>query len=182
MKMYYIAVVLPGELNAVIIKHKELMLERFQAKVGLKSPAHITIIPPFWMEPAREPSLISDVNHVADEIVPFEIQTKNFNCFKPRTIYVDVQHSPPLKALKETAEEFFTAGEYKIKREERPFRPHITIATRDLAKHHFAEAWAIFENKKFEKEFTADSLSLLRHNGKTWDVINKSPFSGITQT
>ena len=55
---------------------------------------------------------------------------------------------------------------YKIKIDERPFHPHITIATRDLFKRSFHEAWPIFEKETFEAEWEANALSVLRHNKK----------------
>ena len=82
-----------------------------------------------------------------------------------------------LESLKETVDMFFKEGRpYKIKIDSRPFHPHITIATRDLFKKTFYEAWPIFEKEKFEEEWLAESLSVLRHNKKNWDVIQTSQF------
>jgi hypothetical protein len=47
MEMYFIAQVLPSTLNEKILAFKQFMLERFECRVGLKSPAHITFIAPF---------------------------------------------------------------------------------------------------------------------------------------
>lgn len=176
MKMYYIAIVLPEHLDAMILRYKQMIQERFQAVVGLKSPAHLTLIPPFWMDEKREPELMKDMKEVAGHISEFEIMTNDFACFKPRTIYIAVQPSDRLLELKQIAEDQFSGGTYKIKRENRPFHPHITIATRDLKKHQFAEAWDLFKKKGFQKVFTAGALSLLRHNGKGWDVISTVNF------
>ena len=53
MRMYFIAIVLPDELNKKVLKWKNFMHDKFGCKVGLKSPAHITFIPPFWMHEER---------------------------------------------------------------------------------------------------------------------------------
>ena len=82
-----------------------------------------------------------------------------------------------LKTLKATIDKFFSKADYKIKIDTRLFHPHITIATRDLHKKDFHEAWLLFETKKFKAEWEADALSLLRHNSAYWDVIHYSPFS-----
>lgn len=177
MNMYYIAVVLPKDLDEQIIRFKYYMLEKFEAKVGLKSPAHITIVPPFWLHPEREDALRSDLDSLAAQIQPFPLATKDFSAFKPRTIYIDVAHSEPLHEVKKKADRFFSERpQYGIKVENRPFSPHITIATRDLHKAAFAEAWPYFKDTEFRKEWTVEGLSLLRHNKKNWDVIQTSQF------
>lgn len=178
MEMYFIAHVLPEELNEKILVYKQQMLERYGCKVGLKSPAHITLIPPFWLEPAHEKDLISDLDIISRAHCPFIINTSNFAAFTPRTIFIDVIANNDLHALKSSVENQFTNNkEYNIKAELRPFKPHITIATRDLTKKSFGEAWAYFENKKFEKQWVANSISLLHHNKKNWDVLHTSQFS-----
>ena len=52
------------------------------------------------------------------------------------------------------------------------------IATRDLMKKAFYEAWPLFEHEAFEEEWRAERLSVLRHNRRDWDVIHTAPFKG----
>ena len=144
MRMYFIAMVLPGELNKKVLKWKNFMHEKFGCKVGLKSPAHLTLIPPFWMPEEKEQRLTADIDAISSSAQPFTIATKNFSAFKPRTIYVDVVVNEKLRLLKAVIDKFFSDADYKIKMESRPFHPHITIATRDLHKKHFHEAWTLF--------------------------------------
>ena len=176
MNMYYIAVVLPEPLNERVLALKQYMLDKYNCKVGLKSPAHITIIPPFWTDAAKEPGLISDLDSLSTTISSFMLSTDNFSAFKPRTIFVAVKESGELNMVKQKAESLFTSKDYSIKKEGRPFHPHITIATRDLFKKDFAEAWPYFENKEIREEWVVEGLSLLRHNKKNWDVIHTSQF------
>jgi 2'-5' RNA ligase len=90
---------------------------------------------------------------------------------------VDVIVDEKLARFKKTADEFFRSRpQYKIKIENRPFHPHITIATRDMAKSVFAEAWPLFKDKEHQAEWEASGLSVLRHNQKNWDVIHTSQF------
>ena len=180
MNMYYMAVVLPKHLDEEIIKYKYYMLEKYEAKVGLKSPAHITIIPPFWLHPEKEEGLRADLDQMAGQVASFPLATNNFAAFKPRTIYIDVAPSEPLHLLKKGADHFFSERtQYGIQIENRPFHPHITIATRDLHKAAFAEAWPYFEHKTYKKVWTVEGLSLLRHNKKNWDVIQTSQFQSL---
>jgi 2'-5' RNA ligase len=178
MKLYFVALVLPETLNEQIKQFKTFMQERWGCAVGLKSPAHITLIPPFWMNETLEESFCNDIDSLCKTIMPFVVATKNFSAFKPRTIFIEPVLDGFLKKLKEATDHFCKMHpQYGAKADPRPFHPHITIATRDLHKRAFAEAWPYFENKKFEASFNADGLSVLRHNTKNWDVIHTAPFS-----
>lgn len=180
MDMYYMAIVLPEELNKEVLSYKQYMLDKYNCKVGLKSPAHITIIPPYWMHRDLEPQLLNSLDVLCQQESTFPIATKNFSAFKPRTIFIDVQVDEKLQRFKKTVDRFFLEHkEYGAKVDTRPFHPHITIATRDLYKKSFAEAWAYFETKEFDTLFTAVGLSTLHHNGRNWDVIHTSPFSKV---
>ena len=177
MTMYFIALVLPSALNEKVLHWKNFMHQRYDCNVGLKSPAHITLIPPFWMEENTEAELFHDVAQLAKNSLPFIVRTKSFSAFKPRTIFVDVEKNIALDSLKENVDDFFKPNTYcKIKVDSRPFHPHITIATRDLFKKSFYEAWPVFEKEIFEEEWIVDGLSVLRHNKKNWDVVYTSQF------
>jgi 2'-5' RNA ligase len=177
MTIYFVALVLPEGLNQEILKWKHYMHERFQCSVGLKSPAHITLVPPFWLNEVKESSLLADVNKIAGDHHPFIIETKNFSAFKPRTIFIDVAKNEALAKLKDRVDFSFKSNElYRVKIDDRPFHPHITIATRDLFKKSFYEVWPVFEKEKFEKKWKATGISVLRHNKKNWDVIHTSQF------
>ena len=178
MEMYFIAHVLPAALNEKIIAYKQMMQQRYECRVGLKSPAHITLVAPFWEDAIKETMLIHDLDLISRQQYPFNINTYQFGAFKPRTIYIDVKPNDQLNALKKTVENFLVnKNEYHIKAESRPFTPHITIATRDMSKSIFHEAWPYFADKRFEQQWEATSVSLLRHNKKNWDVIHTSQFS-----
>jgi len=152
------------------------MKENYGCKVGLKSPAHITLVPPFWMNTEKETELKNNLKTIASAVVPFTVWTNNFAAFKPRTLFVATKENEALNNLKRTADNFFQSKNYKIKKEARPFHPHITVATRDLHKAAFAGAWPQFQNKIFEEAFEAAGLSLLKHNGQDWDVIFTANF------
>jgi 2'-5' RNA ligase len=176
MQMYFIAVVLPHELDKKILSYKQWMAEKYGCRVGLKSPAHITIVPPFWTDPEKEEQLKNDINNISSSQKKFRIRTANFSAFKPGTLFIAVEESEQLKLLKKSSDQFFRTNDYKIKIENRPFHPHITIATRDLHKKDFAEAWPYFEKRVFNEEFDVKGLSLLKHNGAKWDVVYTSMF------
>jgi len=180
MYMYFIAIVLPQHLNEKVLKYKNMMLEKYNCKVGLKSPAHITLVPPFWMEEEKQEGLIVDINSLSNDVEPFPVLTSNFSAFKTKTIFISTAPSDQLSQVKIAIDEFFRNNSfYNIKIESRPFHPHITIATRDLYKKDFQEIWPWFAEKKFEEKWTAEGLSVLKHNKKNWDVIYTSQFKTL---
>ena len=175
--MYFIALVAPKEINEVVLKWKQFMKEHYECIVALRSPAHVTLIPPFWMKEEIESKLKDSVENFSHHQTSFELSLKNFSAFKPRVIYVHVEPSEALNKLHFELYQFLaTANLFPIEKEERPFHPHVTIATRDLSKKIFYDAWEIFKEKKYETTWIANSISLLRHNQKNWDVIFTSQF------
>jgi 2'-5' RNA ligase len=175
MNMYFIALVAPEEFNQQVLKWKNFFKERYECPVALKSPAHITIIPPFWMNEDLENDLINSIHEFSITKTKFEIILKNFAAFKPKVIFVDIVKSEILNGLHQSFADFIISkNKFPIKKEERPFHPHITLATRDLYKKAFQEAWEIFSKKKYEALWTVNGISLLRHNKKNWDVISTS--------
>lgn len=153
------------------------MKERFDCTVALRSPAHITLIPPFWIKEEIETKLKDSIKNFSQQQTSFELNLRNFSAFKPGVIYVDVEPSESLNKLHlELQESWSVINLFPIEKHERPFHPHITIATRDLSKRSFHEAWDIFKEKRYGATWIVNSISLLRHNQKNWDVIFTSQF------
>ena len=177
MDMYFIALVAPEKINADVLKWKTWFRDHYGCGVALKSPAHITLIPPFRMQEALEPALKNRLEVFAGLYENFEVTFCNFSHFKPRVIYVDVCKNEKLDILhREINEAISSENKYPVKKENRAFHPHITLATRDLKKSAFYDAWNFFAEKKYNAKWMVDSLSLLRHNKKNWDVIFTSRF------
>jgi len=177
MNMYFIALVAPEEINTVILKWKNWFRDNHGCTVALKSPAHITLIPPFRMSEELEAELKNRISSFSDSCEKFELTLRNFSAFKPRVVFVDVVKNEKLDALYQSVcTRISTENEFPVKRDDRPFHPHITLATRDLYKGAFYSSWKIFAEKKYNALWKVDSISLLRHNKKNWDVIFTSRF------
>jgi 2'-5' RNA ligase len=175
--MYFIALVLPTEINEHILKWKLFMKEHFNSSVALRSPAHITLVPPFWMASDLEDKLEESMTQFSNHQLRFEVHLKNFAAFKPMAIYVNVLSTPALQTLRDQLHEYLIVQNLiPIKKEERAFHPHVTIATRDLHKKAFYEAWETFKTKNYEALAMIKGISLLKHNQKNWDVISTSQF------
>ena len=178
--MYFNALVAPEEINRQVLEWKNFMKEHYGCVVALRSPAHITLIPPFWMEETLEQELENVLAEFSKQKKSFEILLKNFSAFKPRVIYVSVETNESLQKMQpELERSIINAGSFPIKPGDRPFHPHVSIATRDLYKKAFHEAWDIFKEKKYNAAWMVNGISLLKHNEKNWEVIFTSQFSDI---
>jgi len=172
MNMYFVALVAPEQIDRQVLKWKNFFKENYGCTVALKSPAHITVIPPFWMSEDLEYDLIHSITEFSINKNKFEIVLKDFAAFTPRVIYADVLKNEILAELHKSLNEFIcNQNKFPVKKEERPFHPHVTLAARDLYKKAFHEAWEIFSRKKYEALWPVNGISLLRHNKKNWDVI-----------
>lgn len=176
-KLYFIAIVIKRELQDEIIGFKEFVAREFGSKAALRSPPHITLHMPFRKRIKKEQMIISGLQKLSEGHNQFAINLNGFGCFKPRVIFVDVPLNDPLQTLQKSVVEFgrkvlkIDNANYKDK----PFHPHITVAFRDLRKAKFATAWSYFREKGFEATYYVESVDLLRHNGKFWDVIHEAP-------
>jgi len=174
--MYFIALVAPQEIDGAILKWKQFMKEQFGCVVALRSPAHITLIPPFWGDEILEKKLQDAIGTFSQKQIPFKINLKDFAAFRPRVIYVDVLPDQSLQVLHLQLKKFLTGSNLFPIQDEHPFHPHVTIATRDLHKKAFYEAWKIFKKENYKASCRIKEISLLKHNQKNWDVLFTSQF------
>jgi 2'-5' RNA ligase len=176
--LFFIAIVAPDNINQQVLEWKHYMLQRFNCKVALKSPAHITLVPPFEMPDSVQPALQELLLSFADRQRNFSIHLKDFAAFKPRVIYAGVLPNTRLSELRTDLETILLQdNRFPIKKEDRPFHPHVTIANRDLTKDDFPLAWQHFQQLSYEVAFNADAISLLRHNNRAWEIAGTFPLT-----
>jgi 2'-5' RNA ligase len=127
---------------------------------------------PFKWDEEKEEILTEHLNYFSTGQNSFEIKLENFGAFPPRVIFICVQQSEFLISLQRNLQSFMRSN-FKIfnsNYKEQAFHPHITLAFRDLKKRLFTKAWKEFENKKFHAQFKTANFSLLKHNGKNWQI------------
>ena len=175
--MFYIAVLCGPEIDKKIQAHKVWMRERFGCTVALKSAAHITLIPPFWLANEQEQLLIETLHSFATSVQPFTIHLKNFAHFSNKVIFAAVEENHLLGSLRKATEDHFMVPFHNsIKPDDRPFHPHVTIANRDIKPGDFNKAWAHFEKLHFDETFEASKISLLKLSPGKWNVTAEQTF------
>lgn len=170
--MYYIAIVCPSAINEKVLEYKVWMQQQFGCKVALKSPAHITLVAPFYFGSANEKELITALDNFEYNYSPLEIQLNDFAHFGKRVIYIRVVENKELESLHNSINSYFhQLFPSIIKKDDRPFHPHVTIANRDIKPSAFVKAWEYFSNRKFEESFTSNTISLLKLSDGKWNSI-----------
>jgi 2'-5' RNA ligase len=176
MPLCFLALIPPKPIKEEIRSLKEEIYQKYGAKRALRLPAHITLQPPFKIETSQLPVLHNTIREFARTHHPILIDIEGFGAFPPRVIFIEVVNPGEIKKLQKQLKEILQKDLLAREDEMREFRPHITLATRDLPRNKFRSAWEEFRNRKFEKTFKAEGIFLFEHNGKTWDLSTEFRF------
>ncbi|MAL18326.1 MAG: 2'-5' RNA ligase [Balneola sp.] len=172
-QLYFIALIPPSPLKDEIQELKLEVKEKFKSSHSLNAPPHITLLSPFRLEDEDTNQLSSLLEAFIQKFEPVEVHLNNFSTFPPRVVFIDVEQSPQLMEVQEKLEALARSHSelFNYNYAERPYHPHVTLAFKDLTKSNFYKAWEEFENREFKGSFKANTLSVLKHNGESWKVI-----------
>jgi len=176
--LYYIAVVLPPPLADAVKTLQHRVQTAYHSRAALRSPPHITLRAPFRLPLDQVRCLKQVLTEFAARHLPFSVELGGFGCFATRVVFIRVIENQVLSAIQHDLIKTLTENQIAGSREQtlRPFHPHITIAFRDLIQRHFRSLWAEVEHRSFAGRFTAEGITLLRHNGKIWTAEADFPF------
>ncbi|MDR5589818.1 2'-5' RNA ligase family protein [Christiangramia sp. SM2212] len=178
--LYFIAILPNPEITSEIREFKEMIRDRFDVKHALKLPAHITLQIPFRVPEERETELIEILEIFAKNLNAFKVEIDGFGRFSKKVIFANISdHKEFIRIHAELQEVVNSFIELKNHEKSSKIHPHLTIAVRDLKRTTFPAVWANFENREYSNSFDAKFMVLLKHNGKTWDVIKEFEFSKI---
>jgi 2'-5' RNA ligase len=178
LKLYFVALVPEGAVFDKVLALKKEVYERFGSRAALRSPPHVTLHMPFQWQEEKEGRLVKSLDALAKQYESMELVLEDFAAFPPRVIYLKVIENEALSKLQGAVQKNAkTDWHLYPKADSRPFKPHMTIAFRDLSKPRFFEAWDEFQHRKFSARFNIHDLCLLKHNGKSWDIAHRSPMN-----
>lgn len=177
--LFFIAVLPPDDIQREVTNFKKDCARLFKASHALKTPPHLTLIPPFPWHRTRLGEVGDALDDFALDQSPFDIELTNFNSFPPRVIFVDVFENQQLKDLQLALFHHLKKTVGLADERGNRFHPHMTIAHRDLKKSVFPEAWAYFSAREYERSFTAEKITLLEHLNGKWEVLEEFYFGGV---
>lgn len=162
---YFLGIRLPHRLE----EECEFWRRKFRAP---RTVAHITLIPPFDWQSTTE-DLLKLLERETEPIRPFLVRGQGLNSFGTRVLFVNVELGADFKAAqRRLAQRLSKAG---IPAERRPYRPHITLATR-LAPAQFDRFWVEVADFTPDYGFECNSISLFWFNqSRQWQEIAKLP-------
>ncbi|GCC51097.1 RNA 2',3'-cyclic phosphodiesterase [Chryseotalea sanaruensis] len=168
---YFLAIIPPEPVYSEAQVLKEYFKNTFGSKASLNSPPHITLHMPFRWKEKKELILIEKLKDFGQLQAAFQLSLHRFNAFPPRVIYLDVETNSQLVVLQKELERFCKRSFqlFNANRLDQPFRPHLTLAFRDLKKETFGQAWNEFKNREYKANWLVESIYLLKHNGSVWE-------------
>ncbi|MCB0555719.1 MAG: 2'-5' RNA ligase family protein [Phaeodactylibacter sp.] len=176
--LFFIAVLPDEAIQAEVARFKHYAARHFKSSRALRSPAHITLFSPFRWPPDKLAQLEGCLQRFARQERSFLQGLKNFNCFKPHVIFVDVERNDELPGLQNRLEEQLKRELELINDSQHDFNPHLTVAFKDLKRSIFPEAWEYFSRIAYERQFLVSEITLLENNGREWVVFEQFEMTG----
>ena len=173
--LFFIALIPSDELLEQLWDLKKEISQKYNTRRALNSPPHVTLFMPFQWRDDRTKELVNHLSKIESPSILLNL--KNFAAFAPRVLYVDIELNDKLYDLydlvRKSSQKILPAKDASYKN--RGFTPHVTLAFRDLKKSNFNEAWEEYKDKEFSATQLIKKFSLLKHNGKNWDVFKEFP-------
>lgn len=173
MARYFIALLPPQAIQDAASQVQQHFAERYASRKAQNSPPHITLQPPFEWSVEQVLTLEQYLSDFASNQKSILVGLSGFAAFPPRVIYINVLKTSELITLQTDLAVCLGSklGIVDPVSKSRAFKPHLTVAFRDLTRANFKAAWAEFQHQPFEFQFTAPALTLLTHNGQRWNAI-----------
>ncbi len=174
--LYFIALIPKRELREMINAFKNDFANRFNSKKALKVYPHITLKAPFKCSAKHHAELLNWFSDLRISQESFSMPLKNFGAFHDKNNPVVYVHPTITKELQLMQKEIIASFSGLFPADIHPvdvqFKPHVTIAYRDLTPEMFAKAWEEYKIKSFNAQFEVDAFYLLQHDTKKWNIIS----------
>jgi len=173
--LYFVAIVLPEELSKKVISIQTEIAACFESQKSLRVVPHITLKAPFTLSASMHSEVVKWFDNLLININYFSVDLWDFGSFpnpKSPVIYIKLMgNAVLLKLQQDIIQQFYKVFSGTASGTEINFKPHVTVAYRDLKPEIFLRAWQEFKDRKFSESFVANSFELLQHDGKKWNVI-----------
>jgi 2'-5' RNA ligase len=172
LQLYFIALVPPKNIREEVLDFQRLAEEKFNSKVTLRSPVHLTLVPPFKAS-------LDELKQISKKITgclknnhrPLATTITGFYHFSNRVIMLEVSKTIALEVL--FTDIMLAASEITYNHGYTKFVPHITIANRDLIPEVFDKAYEYFSHIPYSRNFIADEIAIFSFDHGTWSAIKQ---------
>ena len=137
---------------------------------AVRLPPHITLLPPLRQSDEFEARAESALTAFAATQAPFAVGLDGFAWFGSRTLFARVSEAAAVQAFHAALTAWCSARLPEVPRENRPFTPHLTLATRDLPAAQVPMLRQLFARREFRATFDVAHITLFRHNGRQWQA------------
>lgn len=170
---HFIGVLAPDSITQTLENCRQYMNQKYGCRSGYGTPIHITLIPPFCLpEEFSTEDLISAIQEdvlFQKDFSGFSAHIDNFDAFGDRTIFAKVSASSRWTKLRNKV---FSAvskvAPSSIRKDTRPFQPHLTVANRDIPEGISTEALAAFKELNLIEDFRINNITIFERKGGSW--------------
>lgn len=135
---------------------------------AVRLPPHITLLPPMRETADFEQACVASLASFAAGEAAFEVALDGFAWFGDRTLFVHVGEGAALRAFHARLLAWCATHLPQVRPENRPYTPHLTLATRDLPPAQVPALRALFAGRRYAAAFAVTQLTLFRHDGQQW--------------
>ncbi|MCX8514628.1 MAG: 2'-5' RNA ligase family protein [Burkholderiales bacterium] len=166
--LYHIALIPPSTIRDEVVNFQILAEKKFGGKLTARSPAHITIIPPFRANSDALNSITRKLgNALKKNHQPIDTMITGFYHLNNRTIIMEINKSRHLEILFTDIKQITHNITFSSNNN---FVPHITIAKRDLGPEVFTKAYDYFGHIPFSRNFIANEIGIFSYESGQWTV------------
>lgn len=174
--LYFVAIIPPQTICDEITTFKQDFAQHYNSSKALKVVPHITLKTPFKLMSDAHSQIVSWFKDLPIHMEPFKVELNNFEAFHNKhnpVVFVHPELTKPLAQLqKEMLDSFLDYFPFvQIPEVEFKFKPHVTVAYRDLQPEQFHKAWQVYKGKEYHAEFTVNDFHLMQHDGRKWCVL-----------
>lgn len=167
--LFFIAILPPSAISKDIDGIRKQCSLEHQVYSALKPPVHITLIPPFKLDPTLQNKLIASLEQ-SRNFLPFMQELRNYDGFPPKVVFINAIKNPGItglhKMLKENLKIYSKESAGSI-------NPHITIAYRDVDPNIYDQIMEVYNKRRFHAHFMVDKFALLKHDGEKWNLFKE---------
>ena len=179
MNRFFIALIPPQDIQDYAARVIQDLTNRYGTATA-KAPPHVTLQPPFMWQMATLSDLEQCLQNFVQTRSPVPVTLSGFGAFPPRVLYLNVLKTPELLSLQADLMNQLESqlGITDPTTKQRGFSPHLTVASRNINKPIFKQAWSELQPQSIEFQFRSDRITLLLHDGQRWQVRSEFSCSG----